>query len=139
MSFDGFLAMGELYCPLPWQVLAYDERQAGYVSTSTAANASSLAPSLRSGSEPRFDRACGQHVYGFYVLACRRCRTSDQRARAPRAGLPFNPAGLPFAGFRNARLFAHHEGRALPPAGGAQGGLTDVAAAGKHRQYPDAL
>lgn len=31
MSFGGFLGMGQSYHPLPWEVLDYDEQQAGYV------------------------------------------------------------------------------------------------------------
>ena len=31
MSFGGFLGIGDVYHPLPWNVLTYDPRQGGYV------------------------------------------------------------------------------------------------------------
>ena len=69
MSFGGFLGMGGRYYPLPWKVLAYDERLGGYViDTQGDERDFSRAPSFARGDEPRFDRAYGQHVYGFYGL-----------------------------------------------------------------------
>lgn len=69
MSFGGFLGLGERYYPLPWQVLTYDERQGGYI-IDIQGDERDLAgaPSFRPGEEPRFDRAYGQRVYGFYGL-----------------------------------------------------------------------
>lgn len=70
MSFGGFLGIGERYYPLPWQVLRYDEREGGYVIDLEGDIERDLAraPSFARGQEPRFDRAYGQHVYGFYGL-----------------------------------------------------------------------
>src|SRR3546814_2664514 len=65
MSFGGFLGIGESYHPLPWKVLTYDTDQGGYVVDLDKAMLEK-APSYRSGAEPRFDRAYGEQVYGYY-------------------------------------------------------------------------
>src|SRR3546814_20306100 len=59
------LGIGESYHPLPWKVLTYDTDQGGYVVDLDKAMLEK-APSYRSGAEPRFDRAYGEQVYGYY-------------------------------------------------------------------------
>ncbi|HWW64193.1 MAG TPA: PRC-barrel domain-containing protein [Sphingomonadaceae bacterium] len=65
MSFGGFLGMGESYHPLPWDVLTYDTDQGGYV-VDLDKETLERAPYYRAGEEPTYDRAYGEHVYGFY-------------------------------------------------------------------------
>src|SRR3546814_948631 len=66
MSFGGFLGIDESYHPLPWKVLTYDTDQGGYVVDLDKAMLEK-ALSYRSGTEPRFDRAYGEQVYGYNV------------------------------------------------------------------------
>lgn len=68
MSFGGFLGMGESYHPLPWKVLTYDTSQGGFV-VDLDKEMLEKAPSYRSDTEPRYDRAYGEQVYGYYGLA----------------------------------------------------------------------
>jgi hypothetical protein len=65
MSFGGIMGMGDSYHPLPWNVLTYDTGRGGYV---VDLDKSMLqgAPSYKSGQEPRYDRAYGEQVYGYY-------------------------------------------------------------------------
>lgn len=65
MSFGGFLGIGESYHPLPWKVLTYDPSQGGYV-VDLDKDMLEKAPAYRSGDEPRFDRAYGEQVNGYY-------------------------------------------------------------------------
>jgi len=65
MSFGGFLGMGDSYHPLPWSVLTYDTRQGGYV-VDLDKRMLQEGPSYKSGEEPRYDRAYGEKVYGYY-------------------------------------------------------------------------
>jgi hypothetical protein len=65
MSFGGFLGMGDSYHPLPWSVLNYDTRQGGYV-VDLDKRVLQEAPSYTPGHEPRYDRAYGRQVYGYY-------------------------------------------------------------------------
>jgi hypothetical protein len=65
MSFGGFLGIGDSYHPLPWNVLTYDTDQGGYV-VDLDKDQLEKAPSYRSGAEPRYDRAYGEQVYGYY-------------------------------------------------------------------------
>jgi len=65
MSFGGFLGMGDSYHPLPWNVLTYDTRQGGYV-VDLDKRMLQEGPSYKSGQEPRYDRAYGEKVYGYY-------------------------------------------------------------------------
>jgi hypothetical protein len=65
MSFGGFLGMGDSYHPLPWSVLTYDTNQGGYV-VDLDKRVLQEGPSYKPGSEPRYDRAYGRQVYGYY-------------------------------------------------------------------------
>jgi hypothetical protein len=65
MSFGGFLGMGDSYHPLPWNMLTYDTSQGGYV-VDLDKRVLEQAPSYQSGQEPRYDRAYGEEVYGYY-------------------------------------------------------------------------
>lgn len=65
MSFGGFLGIGESYHPLPWKVLTYDTDQNGYV-VDLDKDMLEKAPSYRADDEPRYDRAYGERVYGYY-------------------------------------------------------------------------
>jgi hypothetical protein len=65
MSFGGFLGMGDSYHPLPWNVLTYDTGRGGYV-VDLDKQVLQKGPSYKSGQEPRYDRAYGEEVYGYY-------------------------------------------------------------------------
>jgi PRC-barrel domain len=65
MSFGGFLGMGDSYHPLPWNVLNYDTTQGGYV-VDLDKRMLEGGPSYKAGQEPRYDRAYGEEVYGYY-------------------------------------------------------------------------
>jgi len=65
MSFGGFLGMGDSYHPLPWNMLSYDTNQEGYV-VDLDKRVLQQAPSYQPDQEPRFDRAYGEEVYGYY-------------------------------------------------------------------------
>jgi len=65
LSFGGFLGIGNDYYPLPWDVLTYDTHQGGYV-IDMAKEVLEKAPRYSREQEPRFDRAYGEQVYGYY-------------------------------------------------------------------------
>lgn len=67
MAYGGFLGMGERYYPLPWRTLSYDREAGGYVIDLTERDLEN-APSFTRDSEPRFDRAYGERVHGWYGL-----------------------------------------------------------------------
>ena len=54
MSFGGFLGIGEIYHPLPWQMLKYDTRLGGYV-VDLDRNRLEGAPSYTSRNMPNWD------------------------------------------------------------------------------------
>lgn len=67
LQFGGMLGLGSDYYPLPWDVLAYDEDQGGYVvelSKEQLKNAPHYAP----GREPTYTPAYGGEIYGAYGL-----------------------------------------------------------------------
>lgn len=64
LQFGGILGLGSDYYPIPWQVLTYDIDQGGYV---VNIDKDQLEGAPRYGSEePRYDRAYGEQVYGYY-------------------------------------------------------------------------
>ncbi|MXO65732.1 PRC-barrel domain-containing protein [Altericroceibacterium endophyticum] len=65
MSFGGFLGLGELYHPLPWDALDYDPEKHGYVVTIDKEKLHD-APRYKPEDLPMFDRQFGQTVYGYY-------------------------------------------------------------------------
>lgn len=65
MSFGGLFGMGESYHPLPWDVLTYDTDKGGYM-VSLDKDKLKEGPSYERGSEPAYDRAYGESVYGYY-------------------------------------------------------------------------
>lgn len=67
MSFGGLFGMGERYHPLPWDMLTYDTDQGGYVVDLDRSRIEG-APSFERGSEPVFDRAYDERVFGYYGL-----------------------------------------------------------------------
>jgi hypothetical protein len=67
MSYGGFLGMGQRYFPLPWATLSYDTRKGGYRVAMTERDLRD-APSFDRDTEPRFDRAYSEQVYGWYGL-----------------------------------------------------------------------
>ncbi|EQB10860.1 MULTISPECIES: PRC-barrel domain-containing protein [Sphingobium] len=64
LQFGGILGIGSDYYPLPWKVLTYDTEQSGYV-VDIDKERLERAPHYGSD-EPRYDRAYGEQVYGFY-------------------------------------------------------------------------
>jgi hypothetical protein len=67
MSYGGFLGMGQRYFPLPWATLSYDTRKGGYRVAMTERDLRD-APSFDRDTEPKFDRAYSEQVYGWYGL-----------------------------------------------------------------------
>jgi sporulation protein YlmC with PRC-barrel domain len=65
LSFGGFLGLGEDHYPLPWKMLDYDPEKNGYV-VDISREALEAAPGFSSGTEPVFDRAYGETIYGYY-------------------------------------------------------------------------
>ena len=65
MSFGGLFGLGDNHYPLPWNVLDYQPEQGGYV-VDLDKRALQGGPSYKSGQEPRYDRAYGEEVYGYY-------------------------------------------------------------------------
>ena len=65
MNFGGFLGIGERYHPLPWDALAYDTDLGGYTVDLDKERLEG-APSYERNSEPVYNRAYGQTVYGYY-------------------------------------------------------------------------
>ena len=65
LQFGGLFGLGSDYYPLPWDVLAYDTDQGGYV-VNLDKTVLEKAPRYASGSEPAFDRDYGRQVYGYY-------------------------------------------------------------------------
>ena len=65
MSFGGLFGLGSRYHPLPWDVLDYDTDQGGYVIDFDKAKLDA-APTFEKDSEPAWDRAWGERVYGYY-------------------------------------------------------------------------
>ena len=66
MSFGGFLGIGDNYHPLPWQSLARDERQGGYVVNIDRSRLEG-APSYKSTDPDRWnDPGYGREVNGYY-------------------------------------------------------------------------
>ncbi|HEX8525638.1 PRC-barrel domain-containing protein [Allosphingosinicella sp.] len=68
LSFGGLFGMGERYYPLPWDVLTYDTGLGGYV-VDLDKSVIENAPSFERDSEPTYDRAYDERVYGHYGLA----------------------------------------------------------------------
>jgi hypothetical protein len=67
MSFGGLFGMGERYHPLPWDMLTYDTDQGGYVVDLDKSRIEG-APWFERGSEPTYDRAYDERVFGYYGL-----------------------------------------------------------------------
>ena len=65
MSFRGFLGIGERYHPLPWKVLTYDTRLAGYVVDLTR-DQLERAPHYALEDTPWADPKYGRSVYDYY-------------------------------------------------------------------------
>jgi len=65
MSFGGFLGIGERYHPLPWKVLTYDTRLAGYVVDLTR-DQLERAPHYALEDTPWADPKYGRSVYDYY-------------------------------------------------------------------------
>lgn len=66
LQFGGILGVGSDYYPLPWEKLAYDTDEGGYV---TDIDKATLEGAPRyAAEEPRFDRAYGEQVHGYYGL-----------------------------------------------------------------------
>jgi len=65
MSFGGFLGIGERYHPLPWKVLTYDTRLAGYVVDLTR-DQLERAPHYALEDTPWADPNYGRSVYDYY-------------------------------------------------------------------------
>ena len=67
LSFGGVLGMGTDFYPLPWDTLTYDTAQGGYLVDIDKEMLKS-APHYSATSEPTYDRAFGEEVYGHYGL-----------------------------------------------------------------------
>ena len=65
LAFGGFLGVGERYHPLPWNMLAYDERMGGYV-VDLDERTLERAPSHRAGDRPNYDGAYGADINSYY-------------------------------------------------------------------------
>ncbi|MBJ7501196.1 MAG: PRC-barrel domain-containing protein [Sphingopyxis sp.] len=67
LQFGGFLGLGSDYYPLPWDILAYDTTQGGYVVNLDKALLEK-APRFSAEKRPDFTRDYGREVYGYYGL-----------------------------------------------------------------------
>lgn len=67
LSFGGLFGLGDRHHPVPWGVLTYDTGQGGYV-IDLDKEILKNSPSYERGSEPTYDRAYGEQVYGYYGL-----------------------------------------------------------------------
>jgi sporulation protein YlmC with PRC-barrel domain len=66
LQFGGLFGLGSDYYPLPWEKLTYDTEQGGYV---VDIDKETLEDAPRyADEEPRYDRAYGEEVYGYYGL-----------------------------------------------------------------------
>jgi hypothetical protein len=65
LSFGGLFGMGERHHPVPWEVLTYETVQGGYV-IDLEKEVLKNSPSYERGSEPIYDRAYREQVYGYY-------------------------------------------------------------------------
>jgi sporulation protein YlmC with PRC-barrel domain len=67
LSFGGVLGMGTDFYPLPWDTLTYDTAQGGYL-VDIDKEMLKGAPHYAATSQPNYDRAYGEEVYGHYGL-----------------------------------------------------------------------
>jgi PRC-barrel domain len=65
LSFGGFLGIGKERYPLPWDLLAYDSRQGGYV-VDLDKSILENAPRYNEESQPTFDRDYSRGIYDYY-------------------------------------------------------------------------
>lgn len=67
LQFGGLFGLGADYYPLPWEKLSYDVDEGGYV-VDIDREALEDAPRYGDDTEPAYDRAYGEQVYGYYGL-----------------------------------------------------------------------
>ncbi|APR54528.1 PRC-barrel domain containing protein [Sphingomonas koreensis] len=67
LQFGGLFGLGADYYPLPWEKLSYDVDEGGYV-VDIDKEALEDAPRYGDDTEPAYDRAYGEQVYGYYGL-----------------------------------------------------------------------
>lgn len=67
LQFGGLFGLGADYYPLPWEKLSYDVDEGGYV-VDIDKETLEDAPRYSDDSEPAYDRAYGEQVYGYYGL-----------------------------------------------------------------------
>lgn len=67
LQFGGLFGLGADYYPLPWEKLSYDLDEGGYV-VDIDKEALEDAPRYGGDTEPAYDRAYGEQVYGYYGL-----------------------------------------------------------------------
>ncbi len=65
LQFGGLFGLGADYYPLPWEKLSYDVDEGGYV-VDIDKEALEDAPRYGDDTEPAYDRAYGEQVYGYY-------------------------------------------------------------------------
>lgn len=64
LQFGGLFGLGADYYPLPWEKLSYDVDEGGYV-VDIDKEALEDAPRYGDDTEPAYDRAYGEQVYGY--------------------------------------------------------------------------
>lgn len=68
MSFGGFLGLGEMFHPLPWETLQFDRKLEGYV-VDLNKDALEAAPNFAPDNEPDWrDRRYGEDIRMYYGL-----------------------------------------------------------------------
>jgi len=67
LQFGGLFGLGADYYPLPWEKLSYDVDEGGYV-VDIDKETLEDAPRYSEDSEPAYDQAYGEQVYGHYGL-----------------------------------------------------------------------
>ena len=67
LQFGGLFGLGTDYYPLPWELLAYDSEQGGYV-VNLDKEVLEEAPRY-DRNKPHYDVAYGERVHGYYGLA----------------------------------------------------------------------
>jgi len=65
MSFGGFLGLGQSYHPLPWKVLSYDPRMAGYV-VDLSREKLQEAPSFAASDTPIWSGTYADRIDAYY-------------------------------------------------------------------------
>jgi sporulation protein YlmC with PRC-barrel domain len=65
LTFGGLFGLGSDYYPIPWDMLAYDSEEEGYV-VDIDKEVLEKAPRYPASEEPRYDQAYGEQIDNYY-------------------------------------------------------------------------